>query len=622
MRRATVVLALLLAPLGAAPSAGAATLTRVGDAPFPNRAFVLSLPSARSINPSRVDVRENGRPVDGLSVLPATAAGKRGVGTVLVIDASRSMKGRPIAGAMTAARAFAARRSEDQQLGIVTFNATPANRLGLTDDGAAIERALARAPELGRETHVYDAVAMGVRMLRRGGITSGSVVVLSDGADTGSALARGQLAELARDAGVRVFSVGLRSGAYDPDELRALSAAAGGRYSEAGSAADIRRIYDALATELSREYLIRYRSLARPRQRIGVEVSVLGTTVRATSSYSTPSLPANPPPPFEEDFWQTPSALLIVGGGTALLFGIAFVSLLRARPERRSVRARLRDFVSPPTTEGDDARAPRLSQRLLGGAERTLARGAWWDTFKEEVDVARINVSPVNIVLGTVALTTGSMWIVWTLTSNVGFTLLCLAAPFGVRWLIKFKLERERRRFADQLAENLQVIASAMRAGQSFSGALAIAVQDAPEPARREFDRVVSDERLGIPLEDSLAIVVRRMDNRDLEQVQLVATLQRQTGGNMSEVLEQASATIRERGELRRLIRTLTAQGRMSRWVVSALPPALILIISFLNPSYLAPLFHTGTGRLVLLASALMVFFGSYAIKRIVEIKV
>jgi len=166
------------------------------------------------------------------------------------------------------------------------------------------------------------------------------------------------------------------------------------------------------------------------------------------------------------------------------------------------------------------------------------------------------------------------------------------------------------------------VLASAIRAGHSFVGALSVVVDDAPEPARSEFRRVVADEQLGRPLEDALEVVVVRMQNRDLEQVALVAVLQRETGGSTAEVLERVVETVRERMELRRLVRTLTAAGRMSRWVVSFLPLVLLLAIWVLNPSYLHPLTSQTSGRILLVFAALLVICGSLVIKRIVNIKV
>jgi tight adherence protein B len=152
-------------------------------------------------------------------------------------------------------------------------------------------------------------------------------------------------------------------------------------------------------------------------------------------------------------------------------------------------------------------------------------------------------------------------------------------------------------------------------------GALSVVVEDAAEPSRGEFRRVVADEQLGVSLEDALNVVARRMDNRDLQQVGLVAALQHETGGNMAEVLDRVTETIRERFEIRRIVQTLTAQGRMSRWVVSLLPIILLATISILNPTYVEPLFKETFGRVLLAVAAVMLVAGSLVIKRIVNIK-
>jgi tight adherence protein B len=161
-----------------------------------------------------------------------------------------------------------------------------------------------------------------------------------------------------------------------------------------------------------------------------------------------------------------------------------------------------------------------------------------------------------------------------------------------------------------------------MRAGHSFGGALSVVVDDAPEPTRRELARVIADERLGVPLETALGVVVRRMESKDLEQVALVAALQRETGGNTAEVLDRVTDTVRARMALQRMVNTLTAQGRMTRWVLTALPCVLLGVISAVNPGYIQPLFTTMTGRVLLGLAAGMVCAGSFVIKRIVNIKV
>jgi tight adherence protein B len=197
-----------------------------------------------------------------------------------------------------------------------------------------------------------------------------------------------------------------------------------------------------------------------------------------------------------------------------------------------------------------------------------------------------------------------------------------LAIPYISReWVIR-TLKRRRDRFAEQLPDALQVVASALRSGHSFAGALAVVVESASEPMKSEMQRVVADEQLGVPIQDSLNVVAERMASRDVEQLALVAQLQREAGGDAAEVVDRVAETVRERFDLKRLIQTLTMQGRMSRWIVSALPILIVLAVRLEHPSYFHPLVAHLGGRIILGLAAAWAVAGSFVIKKIVEIEV
>jgi tight adherence protein B len=227
----------------------------------------------------------------------------------------------------------------------------------------------------------------------------------------------------------------------------------------------------------------------------------------------------------------------------------------------------------------------------------------------------------VQLLVGTLVLSLFVTWFLATFVTGL-LGLLGLAVPFVVRALVLQRIEKKRRLFGDQLPDNLDVVASGLRAGHSLVGGLSLVVKDAAEPSRSEFQRVVADEQLGVPLEDALAVVARRMKSRDVEQVALVSSLQRETGSNSAEVLDRVIESIRERAGLRRLVRSLTAQGRLSRWVVTFLPVGLLLTITAINPTYMKPLFTHTSGRVVLALGVIMIVSGSIVIKKIVDIKV
>ena len=598
-------------------------LTPVGHPRYPERAYVLTLPSERSLEPGRFDVTENGSVVSDSTVSPARESGGD-FGVVLVLDTSKSMAGRPIRDAVEAARALAARRNNDQPLGIVTFNSTTSTLLPLSTDDAAIDSALSSPPPLKPETHVYDGTRAAIMMLAHADIAAGTVVVLSDGGDTGSRTGLTEAVKLARKHGVRVFSVGLQTGSFEPEALQRLADGAGGRYSEASDSADLKAIYDQLGADLAREYLVQYRSLEGPGRRVDVEVSVEGVGT-ATASYRSPELQIAAAPPYErKDFWGSPAALVIACLLAGALVGIGLLAL-GMRPERRRMRRRVAMFISEPSAEDErPAReASGLADRLLFTVEESLERMRWWAGFKEEVEIARVTMPAVQIVALTAV---GAVFLAWVLLLISGSSLLAAAGLIGVpvvvRTVLKQKLASQRKQFMDQLADNLQVIASALRAGHSFIGALTVSIARRPSrrsPSSKAFSPTSSSafrsRKASTPSPGGWTAATSSRSGSS-------PTLQRETGGNTAEVLERVADTVRERSELRRQISSLTAQGRMSRWIVTALPVVLIFAINLVNPDYMKPLFETSAGKGMLVLAALLITAGSLTIKKIVDIKV
>jgi tight adherence protein B len=342
----------------------------------------------------------------------------------------------------------------------------------------------------------------------------------------------------------------------------------------------------------------------------------------ATVDYTAPALPTKPTRPFytsfRDKFWRSSGSTVLLGAVAAALMGLAVALLFRGRP--KALRARLSEFVS--ITDLNDKAREGSSLLVSDRAERVLEKTRWWGRFKNDVELAELSMTPVQIVLWTLIATLMCAWLLALIVGTPGAAVLGLLIPFVVRFSILRRVRKKRDAFAEQLPDNLQVLASALRAGHSLVGALAVVVDDAEEPTRSEFRRVIADERLGVPLENALDVVVVRMASRELAQVSLVASLQRRTGSNSAEVLDRVVETIRERAEMRRLVKTLTAQGRASRWIVTALPIFLLVVISAINPHYVAPLFATSGGRIALTVATVMIIAGSYAISRIVDIKV
>ena len=625
---ACTLAALLPAPAMAAGSLSAAL---AGGVPFPQRTIVLTAPSGSRINPSRLTVTEDGRPVRGLSVTSLRQASLGELGLVLVIDTDPSMGGPPLEHALAAARALAAQRAGGEQLGVIFGNTVT---LPLTSNAAAIDRALAQTPRIVRRTDLLSSMQIAVRELVAAHITDAAVIFVSDDVDRDPRYTPASVAAYAAAAHVRIFTVGVRDPAFarrnpqdlPPSAMRQLAQGAGGFYS-AAAPAGLTRIITALESQLRGQYVLHYRS-SRPlgSGRIVVRLQVRGIPGSASLTYSAPparrQVVGASQHHHSTPFWRSSLALVLACLAAAILVGIAALALVRPLLAARSLSARVRSFLpAPPPGEGERGGTPTAGGALERPAE-ALARASWWPGFVERVELARMGRSPAELVYltGLASLVIAALLIVAAGSVPLGILGL-IAPPLALHALIGQRVRRQQARFNEELPAHLEEIAGAVRTGTSLLGALTVATADAGEPIRSEFERALADERLGRPLHEALRPIAARMRSDAMEQLAVIVSLQRRTGSSVAEVLDQIASSARDRDELRRELRALTAQGRLARWILTAIPPLLLVGFALINPRYERPLFHTTGGLVALVVAGLMVVAGSLVMKRIVEVK-
>ena len=617
-RRKLVALSALagVALMPASASAQGGVDVRVNEATkWPERQLVLSLPSKRLLNQAQVNVLENGHPVLSPQLVSEAANRKRGV--ILAIDSSLTMRGEPIRQAMVAARTFARRRPANTAIGVIYFSREPTVALKPTADAAKIRSTLAVTPGVTRGTKIYDAAAAGIESLRSAGLTSGAIIVLSDGAEArrGSTIAPTALTALSRQSNIRIFSVGLSSLAFDPRSLRSMSAATGGRYGEAARPKDLPPLFAALGERLSSEYVVNYRSIAEAGAPVEIQAHVDGFNGPATLSYKAPALAlgANDAR-FGANTSDGLSASRVIGLAIVFFLVVGLVMYLVLRPKQRSIVSRIGDFAG-----GSEIELPTI-ESIRRRAEQREASPRW-QRYVEAVELSGIRVSPAALVLWTVSGTLLFAWYLGFVAGRPPLMLLALVIPFGVRALVKKRLTARRRAFEEQLPDNLQVLASALRAGYSFSAGIAAMADDAAEPAKTELRRATTDEQLGVDVSETLATVGRRMASPEIEYVGIVAKMQRESGGNTAEVLDQVIETIRARHQLKRMVRTLTAQGRFGGIIITLAPIVLAVGMAIINPGYFDPMFDSPVGIGLLLAGTVMLGCGWLVIRKIVDVE-
>jgi len=311
------------------------------------------------------------------------------------------------------------------------------------------------------------------------------------------------------------------------------------------------------------------------------------------------------------------ATVLLLGGVALLAAGLLLLALVvvPAGPPRVPL-SRLDPTVAPESSAlaGAGAAAGAAVEKVLVKRGR-LAAGA------AALERAGMSTTLPNFVLAVGVWTVGAV-VVGTLLVDLWVGLLMVVVvPVGARLLVKFKAGRRQAAFADQLDDSLQLMASSLRAGHSLLRAVDAVSQDAASPTAEEFARIVNETRVGRDLGDSLDEVAERMGSEDFTWVAQAIAIHREVGGNLAEVLDAVGHTIRERNAIRRQVKALSAEGKLSALVLGALPFAIIGFISMTNPSYLHKFTESVMGYGMLAAVVVLMLVGGFWLKKTVAIK-
>ncbi len=598
---------------------------------FPIVRVVVSTPQTVSLGTRNVRAIENGASVAVTDVSPLGRV-SGGVDAALAIDVSNSMRGDPLRTALAAAQTFVAGVPDSMPIGVVTFSDRPVVLSPLSDDRASVEdavRSIGSSTSAG--TAVYEAVAAAAGMFQGDASRQHNLVLVTDGRDTAGDLDLAGAVSAAKAAHMHVFTIGLAGPTTDETPLRALARATGGTYA-AISQDELSSVYSGLAREFSGQYVVTYRSKAP----LGVEVTL--SLQLPTGSTSAGFLAPGPTGQPNESaassadgpgFWTEPIGMGVIGAltfSTVAGLGLSLAHGDARRRRERALRSRLASHVGEPgwTTDAGTAfgraglvPAPvaQFADTVVGetAAGRRLARRlehAGWSIKAGEFIAILVFAAVVLGVIGFV------------LADVIGAVAGVVVGALTPRLVLGNAVARRQAAIQAQLADTLMVIASSMRAGHSFLQSLDSASKEIDQPAAGEFGRVLQEIRLGRDTDAALEALVERVGSQDLEWAVTAIKIQRKIGGNLAEVLETVANTIRERDTLRRQMRVLSAEGRISAAVLSVLPVLIASYLMIVNPDYLRTLVTTTPGIIISVSAACLMAIGYVWMRKMVKLDV
>jgi tight adherence protein B len=323
--------------------------------------------------------------------------------------------------------------------------------------------------------------------------------------------------------------------------------------------------------------------------------------------------------------------LIIIGGLAMLMIMGAGIALISG--SRSTVDERLEEFVGSGDTLDFEPEVSIREERVADRIDRTMANRGFFRTIKTRMAKADLKLRVSEYIALQLLAAVGVGGAAYFLGGN-SIILAVLGGIFGLfvpGMYVNFAAKRRIRAFDNQLSDTLNLWVNALRSGYSVLQGMEAIATELPPPVSVEFERVVQEVRLGLSVPQALGNMLRRVPSDDLDLVITAVNIQREVGGNLAEVLDTISFTIRERVRIKGEIRTLTAQGRLSGWIISFLPLVLGFILFLINPEYMSQLWIREEpiilnvlpcGWIVIAVGLIMTIIGMVAIQKIVDIEV
>jgi tight adherence protein B len=319
-----------------------------------------------------------------------------------------------------------------------------------------------------------------------------------------------------------------------------------------------------------------------------------------------------------------PVSLLVALGCVFLaivLAGAVVIGVVRPDDSTKRLADRIGQYGPRRSAGGSGSLLTRIAGRWVAPF---LALGEIGPRLALRLDLAGISLGPAEWVLMGTGLSVLLALVLGTLFGNliVGAAVGILAGWLLMRFGLTFKINRRRVKFSEQLPDVLQFLAGSLRSGFSLAQGLDAAVREDTQPSASEFSRALAESRIGVELEDCLDQVAGRMDSADLRWTVIAIRIQREVGGNLAEVLGNTVETMRERAQLRRHVRALSAEGRLSAYILVALPIFVAGWLFLVRRSYISVLWTSTIGFTMLIFAIVMMVAGAFWMRAMIKVEV
>ena len=557
------------------------------------------------------------------------------VSTVYAIDTSEAMDdGGALVQTREALAEIIRNAPEGQQIGIVSFGGTARVVQRLTAD---TDRLLAAVEGLGPTggSALWNGIETAADMLDESVNRQGNVVVVGGGPNDSSTIPGSRARGSVVSAEAVLFALGLENRGVDGAGLRSIAEASGGTYVAQENVSAIGDVLSGFADNIAGQYVLTFDSGLEPGPvDLTLQVGDMSTSVSFVSggvaAGASALRPLDPAEPGGVGFLRDNGLVLgIVLVLLAVGLGIYAVGSLIA-PDGGSLSSMIDQYtetVVPGRVDDDDdggglARTA-IIQRAVSLTEGFAERQGLLAKVEGMLERANLPLRAAEALFFYAVGVAVLVVLAFILTGNVvGALVVALLAALIPPAVVNFLASRRQKQFVALLPDTLQLLAGTLRAGYSLMQGVEAVSREVSEPMGKELRRVVTESRLGRPLEESLEASAERMDSADFSWAVMAIRIQREVGGNLAELLLTVADTMTQRERLRRDVAALTAEGKISAIVLGLLPIGLGIAMYLMNPDYISTLFDTTLGNFLLGGAILLAGVGFYWMKKVIEVDI
>ncbi|MCB0961852.1 MAG: type II secretion system F family protein [Acidimicrobiales bacterium] len=626
--------AVLLAPMAAAQANDNMLAVRSIDGTDQDAVKVTFLYTGQPQDLEELTIREDGDLVD-VADLTNLRKTEQSLATVYVVDLSGSMADDGALNDVQAALSDAAENLPDgDQAAIVSFSDAVVVETDFTDSSEQLQSAIDElaAPRDGRGA-VWDGVRKAASLIDPSSELQPNIVVVSDGPDDASIATADEARASVVGSGAAFFTVDLdHAGGVDAAAFKQIMDRTGGAsFTAASSDGATQDAFDALNATLGSQYVATYASSIRQGQ---VDVSVAVGSLERGASYVAGAQVQGaavgeiipPSEPFGPSWLRGKAggALALVLVGLAMGLGTwAVVSLVTTGDE--SLNAVLRPYSEGPLPGEPDEGAmaqTAILQRAVELTEDFAERQGFLTKVEHSLERADLPLRAAEALFFYICGSLLAAILAFTVGGFVTGLLVMLFVGLVPPAVVNFMASRRQKAFQAQLPDTLQLLSGSLRAGYSLLQGVEAVSKEVEDPMGKELRRVITEARLGREIEDALDAVSERMASADFAWAVMAIRIQREVGGNLSELLLTVGDTMVQRERLRRDVAALTAEGKMSAMILGLLPIGLGAFMWMSNPTYMEPLGSTGLGKVLLGLATLSGLAGFAWMKKIISIKI